>query len=133
MQHFLDFLYEHGSDEALYCVVPAADGELQLAWRAKDPLHWEVQSASPGPADRVPRSDLVPYLTRRRADLVPLARELESLVAAHVVVAHQRIEAAHSAFGADAVGEMLRGHQQLISTLRQELTRLLPSRLRLVR
>ena len=133
MRQLLDFLYEHGSDEAMYCVVTAHEAQLQLSWRAQDPDHWEVRSAQPGAAARVPRLDLLAYLEDRDVDLAPLERELESLVAAHVVVAHARIEAAHAAFGADGVREMLSGHQQLVETLRQELTRLLPPRLRLVR
>lgn len=132
MRTSLDFLYEHSLDKQLYCVLPAADGELQLSWHAADPSHWEARHASSGPAQQVPRADLISYLTERGADLVQFERELASLVAAHVVVADELLRAAHGAFGADRVSAMLRGQQHLVDVLRQTLTRLLPRRLKLV-
>jgi len=133
MQHLLDFLYENSLDKLVFCVLPAPFGELQLTWRAAEAAHWEVRSASAGPAQQVPRADLVVYLTQRGADLALFERELSSLVAAHVVVANQLLVAAQRALGSDGVDTVLRGQQLFVRELREALSGLLSPRLRLVR
>lgn len=133
MHQLLDFLYENSLDKQLYCVLPAPDGELQLAWSAAEPLHWEVRCASAGTVEQVPREALLAQLTARGADLTVLERELGAVVAAHIVVADQLLSAALQAFGSDGVNAVLRGQQQFARELKKALSGMLQPRLRLVR
>jgi len=126
MLHLLHFLYDNSLDKQLYCVLPAADGELQLSWRADEAMHWEVRQIDAGPAEQVPRSRLIAYLTERGADLGMLERELGSLVAANIVVADQLLAAADRAFGTERVDIVLSGQQSFARELRQTLSTLLP-------
>jgi hypothetical protein len=133
MQHLLEFLYEHSFDKQLYCVVPSARGELQLTWRAKAPLRWEIRRAGEAAFEERPRGDLLAYLSEQGADLASFEHELNALVAAHVVVADQLLSAARRALGGDMVSAMLRGHDSFVHDLQQALRASAPPRLRLVR
>jgi hypothetical protein len=132
MHHLLDFLYEHSFDKQLYCVLPAARGELQLTWSMSAPASWEVRQ-NDAVSERVPRADLIALLTERGADLHVFERELNSLVSAHIVVADHLLHAAYESLGTERVNLALRGQQELARELRETLTPLLSPRLRLVR
>ncbi|HEX5660821.1 MAG TPA: hypothetical protein VFX59_26690 [Polyangiales bacterium] len=130
MQHLLDFLYEHSFDKQLFCVLPARGGELQLTWRAAAPA-WTIKHANT--EQQIPRTELLAHLSTRGAELDVFERELQSLVAAHIVVAEHLLRAAREALGNEGIELALHGQRELTRELREALTPLLPPRLRLVR
>lgn len=119
MQHLLNFIHDHRFEERLYCVLPAAAGELELSWcRVSDPLHWRVRRrSSEQPAAQVPGTELLAYLAQHEADLAEFERELKAAVTSQIVVAHHLLTDARRALGEETVSEALRGHEQFAREL----------------
>jgi hypothetical protein len=124
MKHLLDFVREHVLDEALYCVLPSAVGELSLQCRRDrgEPLCWEVRCvAVQGPGELVPSSQLLDHLAARGADLRLFEREISAVIAAHIVVSHHLLQDAHALLGPELVQEVLQGHELFARELSRTL------------
>ncbi len=130
MQNLLDFLYDNSFDKVIYCVLPAAGGELQLTWRAQLPKQWEIGGREH--VQQVPCEQLLPWLNEHGADLGAFERELAALVAAHVVVADHVLAAARDALGVDGVQNVLHAQKGFVRALRAALQPLRSAHLRLV-
>ena len=126
VQHLLDFIYEHTNEEHLYCVVNCPEGELEIMWQRRgDAGHWQLRPhRCEGPWQLVKRERLLHSLATRRADTARLERELNSIVSAHIVLAHMVLDAAREILGKDAVRRAVHGHIDFANELQRVVARL---------
>jgi hypothetical protein len=116
MQHLLDFVHEHTLEEQLFFVVDTSVGELELLWQRRvAPEHWQLRfTQREGPAELVPRAQMLSVLETRRADVASVERELNSLVATQIAFADMVLSDADALLGHDVVRRAVRGHQEFI-------------------
>ena len=119
MQHLLDFVHEHSLEQQLYLTALTPAGELELIWqRGECEGDWRVRPRGcEGPAERVPRAELLRHLETRQADMPAIARELQALVAIQIVFADMLLRDATKLLGRDAVASTREAHREFVTLL----------------
>lgn len=126
MQHLLNFIQEHTLEDQLYFVASCPAGALELTWRRNEARdHWQVRPyRTAGPAELVPRGELIHSLQARDADMAGVKRELHAMLAALIAFADMVLREANQQLGPDLVERFVRGQRDFLQELQAAVEQL---------